>query len=122
MNICRYVFYAYISVCMHLCVYACMFICMHVCIHVCIYVILKLDFERYWGNCPSLEGELSGGIFRRQLSGELSGGILSGGNVRSPWLVYTYTRMYTNRGSYAIGRLIWPACGQFTTAGYFCYI
>src|SRR6218665_4009690 len=98
MNICRYVFYAYISVCMH----------------VCIYVILKLDFERYWGNCPSWEGEWSGGIFRGLLSGKLSGG-----NVCSPWLVYTYTRMYTNRGSYAIGRLIWPACGQFTTAGYF---
>src|SRR6218665_1379499 len=81
MNICRYVFYAYISVCMHLCVYACMFICMHVCIHVCIYVILKLDFERYGGivlvgrgNCPGnfpglyLPGNLSGGICRGETS------------------------------------------------------
>ena len=79
MNTCMYVgmyvLYAYIRVCMHLCVYACMYICMHVCIHVCIYVIFKLGFERYRGNCPSWEGQLSGG----KCPGELSGG----GNVRS---------------------------------------
>ena len=45
------------------------------CIHVCIYVIFKLGFERYGGNCPSWEGELSGeivqgGIVRGELSGE----------------------------------------------------
>ena len=41
---------------------------MYVCIHVCMYVILKLGFERYErGNCPSWEGELSGG--------ELFGGV-----------------------------------------------
>src|SRR6218665_3337325 len=51
-------------VCVYVCVYECMYrayICMHVCIHVCIYVIFKLGFERYGGNCPSWEGELSGG-------------------------------------------------------------
>src|SRR6218665_1129583 len=58
MNICMYVLYAYIRVCMHLCVYACMYICMHGCIHVCMYVIFKLGFEQYErGNCPSWEGE-----------------------------------------------------------------
>src|SRR6218665_2895532 len=65
MYVCMHVLCAYIRVCMHLCVYACMYIhvCMHVCIHVCIhvYVIFKLDFERYGENCPSWEGELSGG-------------------------------------------------------------
>src|SRR6218665_1172808 len=64
----------YKCICMHVCMYVCMYICMHVRIHVCIYVILKLGFEQYGWNCPSWEGELSGVIFR---------GELSGGNVRS---------------------------------------
>ena len=76
MYVCMYVLYAYIRVCMHLCVYAFMYICMHVCIRICIYVILKLGFERYGGNCPIWEGELSGGIVR-------------GGNVRSPCISIT---------------------------------
>ena len=92
MNICMYasmyVLYAYIRVCMHppsvvshpLCVYAFMYICMHVCIHVCIYIIFKLGFERYRGNCPSWEGELSGGIVRGKCPWELS----RGDNVRAP--------------------------------------
>src|SRR6218665_80489 len=85
MNICMYacmsVFYAYIRVYMHLCVYACMYICMIVCIHVCIYIIFKWGFERYgWGNCPSWEGELSGGIVRGKCPGE----IVQRGNVRAP--------------------------------------
>src|SRR6218665_2517038 len=78
MNICRYVFYAYIRVCMHLCVYACMFICMHVCIHVCIYVILSWILSGTGvivlvgrGNCP---GEFSGGNCPGNCPGELSGG------------------------------------------------
>src|SRR6218665_575255 len=77
MNICMYasmyVLYAYIRVCMHLCVYAFMYICMHVCIHVCIYVIFKFCFERYGGNCPSWERELSGGSVRELSRGEMSG-------------------------------------------------
>ena len=40
----------------------CMYVYMYACVHTCIYVILKLDFERYWGNCPGWEGELSGGF------------------------------------------------------------
>ena len=67
-----YVLYAYIRVRMHLCVYACMYICMHVCIHVCIYAIFKLGFERYGGNCPSWEVELSGGSVRGIVRGEMS--------------------------------------------------
>src|SRR6218665_1598806 len=55
-------------VCIYTCVYASMCICMYVymyaCVHTCIYVIFKLGFERYGGNCPSWEGELSGGIVR----------------------------------------------------------
>src|SRR6218665_2327685 len=73
--------YMYVCVCMHLCVYACMYICMHVCIQVCIYVIFKLGFEWYGGNCPSWEGELSGG----ELSGgSVRGRIVQGGNARAP--------------------------------------
>ena len=64
MYVCMYVLYACIRVCMHLCVFACMYICTHVCIYVCMYVIFKLGFERNGGNCPSWEGELSGGIVR----------------------------------------------------------
>ena len=79
MCVCMYVLYAYIRVCMHLCVYACMYICMHVCIHVCIYVIFKLGFERYGGNCPSWEGELSG--------------VVSGENVRSQGFFYVQQRL-----------------------------
>src|SRR6218665_409684 len=75
MYVCMYVLYAYIRV------YACMYICMHVCIHVCIYVIFKLGFERYGGNCPSWEGELSGGNFP---GGKGPGGMVQGGNVRAP--------------------------------------
>src|SRR6218665_454247 len=49
--------------CMYcLCIYVCA--CIYVYMHVCIYVIFKLGFERYGGNCPSWEGELSGGIVR----------------------------------------------------------
>src|SRR6218665_2060722 len=78
MNICMYVLYAYIRVCMHLCVYACMYICMHVRIHVYRYIILKLGFEQYGWNCPSWEGELSGGIVRWNCPGELPGEVVRG--------------------------------------------
>ena len=64
---------------------------MHVCIHVCIYVIFKLGFERYGGNCPSWEGELSGG----NCPGEVSGGeIFQGGNVRAPVVVVLWWRRW----------------------------
>ena len=65
MNVCFYVLYAYIRVCMHLCVYACMYICMHVCILVCMYVVFKLGFEQY-GRGIALVGR---GIVRGELSG-----------------------------------------------------
>src|SRR6218665_20696 len=50
----------YMYVCVYTFVHTSMYICMHVCLHVCIYVIFKFGFERYRGNCPSWEGELSG--------------------------------------------------------------
>src|SRR6218665_3855708 len=68
---------------------------MYVCIHVCIYVIFKLGFERYGGNCPSWEGELSGGIVRGgSVRGELSRGEMSGPHTsRTPqFLVVRKTR------------------------------
>ena len=56
-------------VCVYTCVHASMCICMYVymyaCVHTCRYVIFKLGFERHGGDCPSGEGELSGGIVRR---------------------------------------------------------
>src|SRR6218665_719445 len=64
MYACMYCVRIYVCACIYVyCVYACLYICMQVCIHVCIhvYVIFKLDFERYGENCPSWEGELSGG-------------------------------------------------------------
>ena len=47
------------SVYMYVCIYIC--ICAYMYVTVCIYIILKLGFERYRGNCPSWEGEWSGG-------------------------------------------------------------
>src|SRR6218665_1327849 len=80
-HVCIVYVITYIRVCLHLCVYAFMYICMHVCIQVCIYVIFKLGFDRYGGgNCPSWEGELSGGIVRGNCPGE----IVQGGNIRAP--------------------------------------
>jgi len=77
MHACMYCMRIYVCACiyvyMHVCI-SCMYICMHVCKHVCIYVIFKLGFEWYGGNCPSWEGELSGGIVRGNCPGELSGG------------------------------------------------
>src|SRR6218665_1058688 len=71
---------------MHEYMYVCMYVCMYVlyayirvCIHLCIYVIFKLGFERYGGNCPSWEWELSGG----NCPGELSGGCPFPGVFRS---------------------------------------
>jgi len=82
MHVCIVCIYTCVQLCMHLCVYACMYICMHVCIHACMYEILKLGFERYGrGNCPSWEGELSGG--------ELSGGNCPGG-ISIPHAVQCY--------------------------------
>ena len=68
----------YKCICMHEYMYVCMYVLyayIRVCMHVCIYVIFKLGFERYGGNCPSWEGELSGGIVRGKCPGK---------NVRSP--------------------------------------
>src|SRR6218665_880496 len=78
MYACMYCMRIYVSACicvyMHVCI-----LCMHVCIHVCMYVIFKLDFERYRGNCPSWEGELSGG--------ELSGAGIIWGREKCPFPV-----------------------------------
>src|SRR6218665_666241 len=60
MHVCIVCIYTCVNASMCICNYACMYICMHVYMHVCIYVIFKLGFERYGGNCPSWEGELSG--------------------------------------------------------------
>ena len=67
MNICMYVLYAHICVCMYLSVYPCMYIGMHVIIHICMHAFSSwvlsglgrgsVLFGR--GNCPG--GELSGG-------------------------------------------------------------
>src|SRR6218665_1728830 len=67
-------------ICKHEYMYVCMYVCMYVlsayihvrvCMHLCVYVIFKLGFERYGGNCPSWEGELSGGIVRGEVSGRI---------------------------------------------------
>src|SRR6218665_4140438 len=84
-----YVLYAYIRVCMHLCVYACMYICMHVRIHVCMYAIFKLGFEQYGrGNCPSWEGELSGGIVWGEMSVPLTGDFSNNFSLRCLKMVF----------------------------------
>src|SRR6218665_666836 len=76
MYVCLHVCIVCVYTCVHtsmcICMYVYMYATMHVCIHVCIYVIFKLGFERYGGNCPSWEGELSGGIVRGNCPGELS--------------------------------------------------
>src|SRR6218665_3650589 len=90
-----YVLYAYIHVCMHICVYACMYICMHVCIHVCDYVIFKLGFERYGGNCPSWEGELSGGNCPEgSVRGNCPGGSVRALHNMSIYITVVYVDMY----------------------------
>jgi len=43
-----------------------------------------LGFEWYGGNCPSWEGELSGGIVRGNCPGEVSGEIVQGETSGSP--------------------------------------
>ena len=76
----------YMHVCMHVCI-VCVYTCVHASMCICMYVymyvcvILKLGFERYGGNCPSWEGELSGGIVQ---GGKCPGRIVQGGNVRAP--------------------------------------
>src|SRR6218665_264861 len=65
---------AYIYVYMHVCTCIYVHVYMYACVHTYIYVIFKLGFERYGGNCPSWEGELSGEI----VQGSCPGGIVRG--------------------------------------------
>src|SRR6218665_300167 len=105
MHACMYVLYAHIRVFVHLCVYACMYICMHVCTHVCIYVIFKLGLERYGGNCPSWEGELSGG----ELSGGKCPGELSRGEMSGPPNTHRPTRTTApEKANIADAKLLFP--------------
>src|SRR6218665_4175492 len=100
MHACMYCMRIYVCACiyvyMHVCI-SCMYICMHLCKHICIYVIFKLGFERYGGNCPSWEGELSGGeLSRGNCPGELSGGNCPGGKGPGPPNSMSYDAVLLN--------------------------
>src|SRR6218665_1823803 len=76
MYVCMHVCIVCVYTCVHASMCICMYVYMYACVHTCMYyVIFKSGFERYGGNCPSWEGELSGNC---------PGGIVQGGNVRSP--------------------------------------
>ena len=63
MYVCKHICIVRVYTCVHasMCICIYVYMCAYIMIHVCIYVIFKLGFERYGGNCPSWEGELSGG-------------------------------------------------------------
>src|SRR6218665_4052979 len=74
MHVCIVCVYTCVHASMCICMYVYMYACVHTCIYIYIYVIFKLGFERYRGNVPSGEGELSGGNCPGEVSGELSKG------------------------------------------------